>query len=105
MEPRQANNEEELRSGGDPGLDLRRYWNVIKKRRWIVIGMFALVVAASVVLILRKQPIYQATATVVVNPQVFKAMGSSAEQVVELGSGSMWISIDYYNTQQRIITS
>jgi capsular exopolysaccharide synthesis family protein len=105
MEAR-SGSEEDGRTGDDAGLDLRQYWNVVKKRRWIMLATLAIVIAGSVALTARKPRIFQATATVVVNPQAPKVMGSQTEQVVELGSGSLWgLSEDYYNTQQRIITS
>ncbi len=88
----------------DQTLDLRRYWNVIKKRRWIIIATVVTVVALALVTAMRRPKIYRATATVVVDPTAPNVLGNS-NAVVQLGSGGAWINTEYYNTQLDILGS
>jgi succinoglycan biosynthesis transport protein ExoP len=88
----------------EPSLDLRHYWNVIKKRRWILLGTTIVIAAITVVMALRRPNVYAATATVVVDPTAPNVLGNS-NAVVQLGSGGAWISTEYYNTQLDIINS
>ncbi|HTZ40609.1 MAG TPA: polysaccharide biosynthesis tyrosine autokinase [Syntrophales bacterium] len=82
-------------------LDLREYWRIIKKRRWIIIvtliltGLFSTVFA----LINRPVPVYKATATV------------KLDQIIQSGSQGMyqesvpWTSQDMLTTQASIVKS
>lgn len=92
-------------SGPDSGLDLRYYWTVIKKRRWIIVGTMVVVTALAIVVTMQRPKIYTAAATVVVDPQAPRVLGAHSVEVVPLGSGNSWVQTDYYNTQHDIITS
>lgn len=98
--------EDEGLEGGerDHAVDLRRYWNVIKKRRWLLVVTVVTVVALALVSTLQRPKVYRATATVVVDPTAPNVLGSS-NAVVQLGSGGAWINTEYYNTQLDIIGS
>src|SRR5262245_43543584 len=88
------------------GFDLRYYLTVIKKRWWVIALATIVITAGSVVYTARKPKIFQATATVVVEPQAPNVLGKATSgDVVSLGSGSPWVSIEYYNTQYQVITS
>lgn len=86
-------------------VDFRFYWTVVKKRRWIIAATTITITALAVVLAMRKPRIYEATATVIVDPQAPNVLGRDSVEVVQLGSGSPWINTEYYNTQYRILTS
>jgi polysaccharide biosynthesis transport protein len=96
--------DDEGQEGGETSLDLRHYWNVIKKRRWIIFTTMAVVTALAVVTTMRKPKVYRATATVIVDPTAPNALGNS-NAVVQLGSGGAWINDEYYSTQLDIINS
>jgi capsular exopolysaccharide synthesis family protein len=103
MEPRKSVDDEA--QGAADSIDLRHYWAVIKKRRWIILATVVIAAGLQFFVTSRKPRIYQATATVVVNLAAPKAIGNEGEEVVQLGAGSGWFAVDYFNTQQRIITS
>ena len=90
--------------GAEATLDLRHYWNVIKKRRWIIIATTVVVTTLAIVGAMRKPKVYRATATVVVDPTAPNVLGES-NAVVSLGSGGAWINTEYYNTQVDVLTS
>jgi capsular exopolysaccharide synthesis family protein len=80
-------------------IDLRDYLRVMRKRRWIVFAIFAVVVLSVAVHTYTVTPIYQATARIVIekeNPNVV-----SIQEVMAVdATGS-----DYYQTQYKIIES
>jgi uncharacterized protein involved in exopolysaccharide biosynthesis len=91
--------------GGASVSDIYRYWHVVNKRKWLIFGATAVITALALGWTWRKPKIYQATATVIIDPQAPKVMGGQMSEVVELGTGSYWWNADYYNTQYRIIRS
>ena len=82
---------------------MRRYLEILRKRMWVVIACVAVGVTGAVLYTMRLPKIYQASATVVVNPQAPRVFGSQVDEVFELGTGSYWSNQEYYNTQLDII--
>ena len=80
-------------------IDLRDYLRVLLKRRWVIITAFTVVVLSVAVKTFTANPIYQATAQIVIekeNPNLV-----SIEQVIAVDS----TGTDYYRTQYKIIQS
>ncbi|OQW99230.1 MAG: hypothetical protein BWK80_63300 [Desulfobacteraceae bacterium IS3] len=74
-------------------IDIRKYYRILKKRKWIIIALFFLVQTFSAT------PLYQAAAQIVIekeNPNVM-----SIQEVLAVDS----TGTDYYQTQYQIITS
>lgn len=84
---------------------LRKYVHILRKRAWVVAAVLAVGITGSVIYTLRLPRIYEATATVVVNPQAPRVFGSQVDEVFELGTDSYWSNQEYYNTQLGIIRS
>lgn len=87
--------------------DSVRLWRLILKYRWLM-AVSAVLTAAAVMIWTAKRPkIYEAQATVIIDPQAPNVLGSNQVEVVPLGSGNgaMYASADYYSTQQRILRS
>lgn len=84
---------------------IRRYLMVLRKRALVIVAAVAVAITASVLYTKRLPRIYQATATVVVNPQAPRVFGNQVDEVFELGTGSYWSNQEYYNTQLDVITS
>ncbi|MBK9034556.1 MAG: polysaccharide biosynthesis tyrosine autokinase [Myxococcales bacterium] len=82
---------------------IRRYLEILRKRLWVVIACVAVGVTGAVLYTMRLPKIYQASATIVVNPQAPRVFGNQADEVFELGTGSYWSNQEYYNTQLDII--
>ena len=80
-------------------IDLRDYFRVLMKRRWVIVTFFTIVVLTVAVQTFTAIPIYQATARIVIekeNPNVV-----SIQEVMAVdATGS-----DYYQTQYKIIES
>jgi capsular exopolysaccharide synthesis family protein len=90
-------------SGAIPGVDLRMYWRVFKKHKWIILATVALVTGGFIAYTMHQTKMYQAVATVIIDPVAPKVLPS--QDVVELGTGSTWDNHEYYNTQMRILKS
>jgi len=87
------------------GASVRRYAIIVRKRLWIVIVALAIGVSAAVLLTLRQPRVFEASATIIVNPQAPRVFGNQVDEVFELGTGSYWSNQEYYNTQVDILTS
>jgi polysaccharide biosynthesis transport protein len=83
---------------------LRQYWDVLRKRIWVVLSILAVAVTGTVLWTLHQPKIYEATATVIVNPQAPHV--NKDEEVVDVGAGNPYAYVrDYYNTQIEVLTS
>lgn len=90
--------------GEEEPIDLRAYWEILLKRRWIVLLVFVAAVASTAVFTLRQPKIYSASASVVIDAQAPQVLGDVRE-AVELGTGAYWYNKEFYETQYRIIKS
>lgn len=92
---------------GEPGddIELLRYVNVLRKRKWIMLAVVAVGMTLAVIYTMRQTRIYQATASVVVDPAPPQVFGSQVQEVIQLGSDNYWANQEYYNTQIDIIQS
>src|SRR6185437_11490346 len=86
-------------------LDLRQYVDTVLRRRWAVAAFFVVSVTVVTLFTLRQPKIYQATATIVVDSQAPQVLGQQVQDVVDVGSGTSWLSKEYYETQFNIIRS
>ena len=87
--------------GGD--TDLRHYLRLLKKRRLLIFAVTAVVLGLFIAYAMWKPRIYEATATVIIDPLAPKVL--PMQEVFELGSGNGWDTQPYYNTQIRVIKS
>ena len=87
-----------------PTVSLRRYWAVLRKRIWIVAAVVAVGLTAAVIYTKQRPRIFQATASVVIDPTAPQVFGSQVQEVVQLGAGSYWSNQEYYNTQIQVMT-
>jgi capsular exopolysaccharide synthesis family protein len=86
-------------------LHLRDHWRVISQRRWAVISVFMFVVAIAALYSFLAAPVYEATATVEVQPQARRL--SPGQDVSGIGAaGYGWFAEEkYQNTQVEIVRS
>jgi succinoglycan biosynthesis transport protein ExoP len=80
-------------------VNLRDYWKVIRKRQWIIIAFFLIVVITTAIGTFTMKPIYRGTTTIQINkenPQVVNFQEIFAVNMVDM---------DYYQTQYKILES
>src|SRR5688500_237939 len=80
-----------------PSMDAGRsfepmfYVRVLRRRRWLILGIVATVVGLAAVWTLRKPKIYQASASMIIDVSAPKFLDSQQVQdVVENGTGNFW---------------
>lgn len=86
-----------------PVLDLRRYLRILRKRIWVVAAVVAVGITAAVLYTESKPKVYQATASVVIDPTPPQVFGNQVQEVIQLGAGSYWSNQEYYNTQLEVL--
>src|SRR5687768_11364259 len=89
----------------DQAFDLRTYWRVVKRRRWVVLGVFVATVVAIAAHTLREPKIYAAICTIVIDsaPKVFDSQ--QVQDVADPGPAAYWFSKEYYETQYKVLQS
>jgi len=92
-------------AAAEPEIDLRRYWEIVLKRRWTILAFLAAVVGVVFVATLRQTKVYQASASLQIDLQLPQVLGQqNVQDVVDTGS-SYWYSKEYFLTQYKVITS
>ncbi len=88
---------------GKKEASLLEYWRIILKRKWVIVSVTAVLLAASAVLSFTSTPLYRAGATLLIEDP-----GSSMLSIQDLfnsSSGSTdWLGT-YFNTQLKILQS
>ncbi len=59
----------------DDSIDLREYWNILVKRKWLILAMVLVVVTATFVATKLQVPEYRATALVLIEPEATQILG------------------------------
>ena len=80
-------------------INLRDYWKVIRKRQWMIIAFFLIVVITTAIGTLTMKPIFRATTTIQINkenPQIVDFKEIFAVNTMDT---------DYYQTQYKILES
>ena len=92
-------------TANDDGIDLTAYLNIIRQRWLLILLTMVLTVGATAFVTLRLTKIYRATNTLRIETQAPKVLGKDIEAVDEMGTGSFWSNVEYYETQYKIIES
>jgi len=81
---------------------LADYLQVLRKHRWLITGIFLVAVITVGVWTFRQIPIYQAAATILIDPEAPKIL--NIQEVTPMGASAPW-DPNYYPTQHEIIKS
>src|SRR5438132_7150117 len=97
------NRSETLLEGGGPSF-LQSLLPILKRRKWLIAGI-SLTIPVIVGLIVSKQPkVYEAAATIVIDPNAPQYLGPSFRDVVDLES-SWWGAQEILQTELRVLNS
>jgi polysaccharide biosynthesis transport protein len=80
-------------------------WQVVRKYWPTALATFVAVLVGVVFYTLGQTKIYEATSTVLFDPNPPRPLGPQVETVVDLGAGNSWDNREYYETQYSIIRS
>jgi capsular exopolysaccharide synthesis family protein len=82
----------------DETIDLREYWRIVYSRKWSIIGIALLFVLVAVLVVFKQRPVYQATASLLIEPESTKIV--QIEDVYAVTGDDA-----YYRTQVEILKS
>lgn len=105
--PANQENEYAARPAADGDeIDLREYWRIIVRRRWVIASVFAAAVVLTLLFTLRQEKIYASAATLIIDLNAPRVLDKNEVQdVVDSGTGGYWYSKEYYETQYKVIQS
>ncbi|MGM0813756.1 GumC family protein [Thioalkalivibrio sp.] len=84
----------------DDSIDLREYWKILVKRKWLIIALLAIVVTATFMVTKLQVPEYRATALVLIEPEAAQVLAfADLEQTSGRGSA------EYRASQYEILRS
>lgn len=87
------------------GFDALVIWRMVRKH-WATALATAIAISVSMAFYtLGQTKIYESTATIHFDPNPPRPLGGKMETVVDLGSGPVWDTREYYETQYQIIQS
>lgn len=89
----------------DGGIDPLMLLRLVRKHWAVAVGVAVVVTLAVAFYTLGQKRIYEATASIQFDPNPPRPLGAKVETIVELGSGAVWDTREYYETQYQIITS
>jgi len=76
------------------------------RKRWRIIALTTLLVCVGAFLWTYRAPkIYSSTCTIIIDPSAPRVFNNNVSEVVEMGSGSYWADLQFYQTQYKIIGS
>jgi succinoglycan biosynthesis transport protein ExoP len=89
----------------EQSIDLRSYWRIVSKRRWLILITFAVVMAIAVAYTLRLPKVYSASTTLIIETTAPKILGNGQVQDVAESSQPYWVSKEFYETQYNVLRS
>jgi capsular exopolysaccharide synthesis family protein len=81
-------------------IDLLAYWQILQKRRWLVLGVLASILALTLLVTLLTPPVYRATTTLQIDREAMQIV-----QVEGMNSPEAANSGDFYQTQYELLQS
>jgi capsular exopolysaccharide synthesis family protein len=88
----------------EPAIDVRRLLDVLVHRKWIILGVAAMVLGLVAARTLREPRIYTASVSLVIELQAPRVLGDQVQDV-EGSSAGFWQTKDFLETQFRILKS
>jgi capsular exopolysaccharide synthesis family protein len=82
-------------------VDLRRYFDALRKYAWALVAIVALAVTGAVIYTNRQAPIYQAQTSVQIEPRIPDLLGQGQDALLRGGGGTS----DYYKQQKQVLSS
>ena len=80
---------------------LRRAWGL----KWLLLPMAVLAIGSAVYFTKQQTKIYQAASQIIIDLEAPRYLPYNSQEVVSLGSGKTWNTVEFFETQYRIIQS
>ncbi len=82
---------------------LQDYLHIIRRRKWILITCFTVIVVSMLIWSLKQTPVYKSTVTILIEPRSPKVL--AVKEVAPMGAFRGVAYRDYYETQYKLIKS
>ena len=86
------------------GIDFRRYLGSVRKYKWIIAAIVALATTGAVLYTSQQTELYQAQASMVIDPKLPDLLGQGQEMVA-VGAGGQSSTAEYYRQQREVLQS
>lgn len=90
---------------GNSGVDLRYYWRVLYKRKWLILLIFSFVVGATTLWVRSQPKVYAAQISLIIDSKEPRFLDNQIQDVNNDATSAYWANKEYIETQTRIITS
>jgi capsular exopolysaccharide synthesis family protein len=87
------------------GIDFRAIWQLVLRRRWVILAMTVVVFAAVALYTLRQPKVYGATTSLVIDSAAPRVLDNQVQDVSEPSTAAYWFTKEYTETQINIIMS
>lgn len=92
----------QVRPEDDDTIDLREYWRILVKRRWVVLSVLMIIVVATFLSTILMVPVYRSTATIQVEHESARILNYEDFTANQGGTAGMQA---FYTTQLEILSS
>lgn len=87
------------------GFSIASLWTGVRKNWWLASSVALVALVAATFYTLAETKIYEASATVLFDPQTPRPLGNDVQSVVDMSQSSYWNNKEYYKTQFWILKS
>src|SRR5690349_16047192 len=92
----------EPHTDGTLTFDFRRYLEALTKYVWAILALVALAITGAVIYTSRQPRIYEATASVQIEPRLPDVLGQGQQDLLNMAVGG---TMDYYKQQLKLLSS
>jgi capsular exopolysaccharide synthesis family protein len=89
----------------EPPLDVMQYVRALWRRKWLILGVMAVVMLVGMFHTLRQPKIYTANTSLIIDVAAPRVLDTEVKEVMGDERGNYWANKEYYQTQSEIITS
>jgi capsular exopolysaccharide synthesis family protein len=95
----------EAPEANEPALDVMQYVRAIWRRKWLILGIMAVMVLVGTLHTLRQPKIYAASTSLIIDVAAPRILDTDVKEVMGDERGNYWANKEYYTTQSEVITS
>ncbi|WP_233261653.1 polysaccharide biosynthesis tyrosine autokinase [Vitiosangium sp. GDMCC 1.1324] len=89
----------------EPALDVMQYVRALWRRKWLIVGVTAVMVLVGTLHTLRQPKIYAASTSLIIDVAAPRVLDTEVKEVMGDERGNYWANKEYYQTQSEVITS
>lgn len=95
----------EAPEANEPALDVMQYVRALWRRKWLIVGVTAVMVLVGTLHTLRQPKIYAASTSLIIDVAAPRVLDTDVKEVMGDERSNYWANKEYYQTQNEVITS